>query len=49
MTQKWYQKASVQTAIVSGIFFLIGIGIPSFFQIPKLNDEIKRLKKREIR
>ena len=45
MAQKWYQKASVQTAIVSGIFFLIGIGIPYFFQIPKLNDEIKDLKK----
>jgi hypothetical protein len=44
MAQKWYQKASVQTAIVSGIFFLVGISIPYFFQIPKLKNEIKDLK-----
>ncbi|MCK5579668.1 MAG: hypothetical protein KAJ18_00180 [Candidatus Omnitrophica bacterium] len=45
MAQKWYQKASVQTAIVSGLFFLIGVGIPSFFEIPKLKDKIGQLEK----
>ncbi len=36
MTQKWYKKASVQTAIVLGIFFLVGIAIPYFLKVPKL-------------
>lgn len=45
MAQKWYQKASVQTAIVSGLFLLIGIAIPYFLKIPKLKDEIKALSK----
>jgi hypothetical protein len=45
MPQKWYNKASVQTAIISGVFFLIGIAIPHFFQVPTLKDKIIRLEK----
>lgn len=45
MAQKWYQKASVQTAIISGIFLLIGIGIPHFFKIPALERKIENLEK----
>ena len=45
MTQKIYQKASVQTAFVSGILFLIGIAIPNIFNIPKLKDRIFNLEK----
>jgi hypothetical protein len=45
MAQKWYQKASVQTAIVSGFFLLIGIAIPSIFQIPALKNKIDQLEK----
>jgi hypothetical protein len=45
MAQKWYQKASVQTAIVSGVFFLIGVAIPYFFKIPILENKIDLLEK----
>lgn len=44
MAQKWYQKASVQTAIVSGVFLLIGIGIPYCFEIPNLKNKIYQLE-----
>ncbi len=44
MAQKWYQKASVQTAIVSGVFLLIGIAIPHLFKIPKLEKKIEQLE-----
>ena len=45
MTQRWYKKASVQTAIISGIFFLIGIAIPYFLKVPELENKIEQLKK----
>ena len=45
MAQKWYQKASVQTAIISGLFFLTGISIPYFFKVPTLKDKIEQLEK----
>ncbi len=45
MVQKWYQKASVQTAIVSGIFLLIGIAIPYVFKVPALENKIAQLEK----
>jgi len=45
MAQKWYQKSSVQTAITSGVFFLIGIAIPLFLKIPALKSKIDRLEK----
>jgi len=48
MAQKWYQKASVQTACVSGIFFLVGIAIPYIFKVPKLHEQISRLEKENV-
>lgn len=45
MTQKWYQKASVITPTISGVFFLIGISIPYFFKIPDLKNKINQLEK----
>jgi hypothetical protein len=45
MARKWYNKASVQTAIISGVFLLIGIGIPHFFQVPTLKNKITQLEK----
>jgi hypothetical protein len=45
MAQKWYQKASVQTAIVSGIFLIIGLAIPYLFKVPSLEDKIDKLEK----
>lgn len=45
MVQKWYQKASVQTAVVSGIFLLIGIAIPYVFKVPALENKIAQLEK----
>jgi len=44
MAQKWYQKASVQTAIISGVFLLIGIAIPTIFKIPALEIKIDQLE-----
>jgi hypothetical protein len=44
MAQKWYQKASVQTAIVSGLFLLIGIAIPYIFKVPALENKIDQLE-----
>jgi len=48
MAQKWYQKASVQTALVSGFVFLIGIAIPYLFKVPKLQDKISKLEKENV-
>jgi hypothetical protein len=45
MKQKWYKKASVQTALVYGVFLLIGIALPYFFKVPALENEIKNLSK----
>ncbi len=45
MAQKFYEKASVQTAIISGMFLLLGISIPYIFRIPKLQDKISVLEK----
>ena len=45
MAQKIYQKASVQTAFVSGVFLLLGIAIPYYFKIPKLQDQISKIVK----
>ncbi|MBM9514591.1 hypothetical protein [Desulfogranum marinum] len=44
MAQNWYQKASVQTAIVSGIFLLIGVAIPYLFKVPHLKYLIQELE-----
>ncbi len=48
MTQKWYKKASVQTAIVSGIFLLVGIAIPYSLKIPELENKIEEMKKENL-
>ena len=45
MAQKWYQKATVQTALVSGVFLIVAIVIPYVFQIPALKDKIAQLEK----
>ena len=45
MSQKWYQKASVQTALVSGVFLLVGISIPYVFKVPKLKEAVSRLQR----
>jgi len=45
MAKKWYQKATVQTAIVSGILLVIGIGIPYIFRVPTLKNKIDQLEK----
>lgn len=45
MAQKWYQKASVQTAVVSGVFLLVGACIPYLFKVPKLEEKISGLEK----
>ena len=39
MSQKWYQKASVQSAIISGIFLIIATKIGVF--IKNYNNEVK--------
>ena len=44
MTQIWYKKASVQAAIVGGIFLLIGISVPYCLKIPNLDVLLKTLK-----
>ena len=43
MAQKWYQKASVQTAIVSGLFLIAVTAVPYALRVPKLNDKIDDL------
>jgi hypothetical protein len=37
MTQKWYKKASVQTAIITGLFLIAGTIIAGLFDLYKLN------------
>ena len=45
MAQKWYQKASVQAAIVSGLLLIIATAVPYALRVPALNDKIEDLKK----
>lgn len=45
MAQKWHQKVSVQTAIVSGLFLLVGVSIPYFFKVPVLENKIYNLER----
>jgi hypothetical protein len=46
MAQKWYKKAPVQAAIVTGIFLLVWSAITHFSKVPKLENEIEELEKK---
>jgi hypothetical protein len=44
MAQKWYQKASVQTAIVSACALIVVALIPIALQVPRLQSENQKLR-----
>ena len=46
MAQRWYQKASVQTAIVTGFVLVIVTTIPLALQVPKLKDKNEELQRK---
>lgn len=41
MTQKWYKKASVQNAIIAGIFLIVAAIIAGLFDLYKINLQTK--------
>jgi hypothetical protein len=44
VAQRWYQKASVQTALVTGLFLIAVTTVPHALRVPKLKDKIDDLK-----